>query len=162
MTSRECCDRNWKARRTQLNPCCSSYAGLWALRNPFTELAELTHGMSFLHNDLDRDIVDTVTGQNTSKRVIDFDQPAATVASAQSPMLLYKYNQNKLHAEELDFEYGFAKKVQLQRQRRRKAMVLSLLLGERRHVPVAVVDLLTLMIRSRDRRPGPRDHRRDD
>ncbi|GAA5892441.1 hypothetical protein JCM6882_005617 [Rhodosporidiobolus microsporus] len=48
----------------------TSYAGLWALQNPFTELAELTNGMRFLHDDLDRDIVDTVTGKKAKKRTI--------------------------------------------------------------------------------------------
>lgn len=59
----------------------TSYAGLWALHSrslaysalqfallillivtedPFTELAELTNGMRFLHDDLDREIVDQV------------------------------------------------------------------------------------------------------
>ncbi|GAA5989338.1 hypothetical protein JCM11641_002767 [Rhodosporidiobolus odoratus] len=48
----------------------TSYAGLFALQNPFTELAELTNGMRFLHDDLDREIVDTVTGKKAKKRTI--------------------------------------------------------------------------------------------
>ncbi|GAA5823449.1 hypothetical protein JCM5353_002152 [Sporobolomyces roseus] len=48
----------------------TSYAGLWALQNPFTELAELTDGMRFLHDELDREIVDQVTGKNQPKRII--------------------------------------------------------------------------------------------
>ncbi|GAA5853550.1 hypothetical protein JCM8547_002502 [Rhodosporidiobolus lusitaniae] len=48
----------------------TSYAGLWALQNPFTELAELTNGMRFLHDDLDKEIVDEVTGKNAKKRTI--------------------------------------------------------------------------------------------
>ncbi|GAA5983066.1 hypothetical protein JCM5350_006801 [Sporobolomyces pararoseus] len=48
----------------------TSYAGLWALQNPFTELAELTNGMRFLHDELDREIVDQVTGKDQPKRII--------------------------------------------------------------------------------------------
>ncbi|GAA5961886.1 hypothetical protein JCM3765_006423 [Sporobolomyces pararoseus] len=48
----------------------TSYAGLWALQNPFTELAELTNGMRFLHDELDREIVDHVTGKDQPKRII--------------------------------------------------------------------------------------------
>ncbi|GAA6059592.1 hypothetical protein JCM10212_005091 [Sporobolomyces blumeae] len=48
----------------------TSYAGLWALQNPFTELAELTHGMRFLHDDLDREIVDEITGKKQPKRIV--------------------------------------------------------------------------------------------
>ncbi|GAA6021131.1 hypothetical protein JCM11491_005648 [Sporobolomyces phaffii] len=48
----------------------TSYAGLWALQNPFTEIAELTNGMRFLHDELDREIVDKVTGKDTPKRII--------------------------------------------------------------------------------------------
>lgn len=51
----------------------SSYAGLWALRNPFTELVELTNGMAFLHDDLDREIVDTVTGKEAQRRMINLN-----------------------------------------------------------------------------------------
>ncbi|GAA5831469.1 hypothetical protein JCM11251_004034 [Rhodosporidiobolus azoricus] len=46
----------------------TSYAGLWALQNPFTELAELTNGMRFLHDDLDREIVNDATGKSRKKR----------------------------------------------------------------------------------------------
>jgi len=38
--------------------------------DPFTELAELTNGMRFLHDELDREIVDQVTGKNQPKRII--------------------------------------------------------------------------------------------
>ncbi|GAA5944393.1 hypothetical protein JCM1841_005567 [Sporobolomyces salmonicolor] len=48
----------------------TSYAGIWALQNPFTELAELTNGMRFLHDDLDAEIVRQVTGKSQKKRVI--------------------------------------------------------------------------------------------
>ncbi|GAA5915302.1 uncharacterized protein JCM6883_002390 [Sporobolomyces salmoneus] len=48
----------------------TSYAGLWALQNPFTELAELTNGMRFLHDELDREIVNHVTGKDQPKRII--------------------------------------------------------------------------------------------
>ncbi|GAA5887571.1 hypothetical protein JCM5296_002622 [Sporobolomyces johnsonii] len=48
----------------------TSYAGLWALQNPFTELAELTNGMRFLHDDLDSEIVGKATGKSTKKRII--------------------------------------------------------------------------------------------
>ncbi|ORY72739.1 hypothetical protein BCR35DRAFT_333916 [Leucosporidium creatinivorum] len=56
----------------------TSYAGLWALRNPFTELAELTNGMAFLHDGLDREILDTVTGKSAKKRVINLNAPNAS------------------------------------------------------------------------------------
>ncbi|GAA5954345.1 hypothetical protein JCM21900_005037 [Sporobolomyces salmonicolor] len=49
-----------------------SYAGLWALQNPFTftELAKLTNGMRFLYDDLGSEIVGQVTGKSQKKRVI--------------------------------------------------------------------------------------------
>lgn len=112
-----------------------SYAGLWALRNPFTELAELTHRMAFLHDDLDTEIVNTVihgdSKRSTRQSTILSPPPGPQLAS-QQPMLLYKFNQNQLHATELNFEYGLAREIQLQRARRRKAMVIALLLGEYR------------------------------
>ncbi|BGP12973.1 hypothetical protein JCM10213v2_000890 [Rhodosporidiobolus nylandii] len=58
----------------------TSYAGLFALQNPFTELAELTDGMRFLHDDLDREVVDDVTGKNAKKRTIYINDP--TLAGA--------------------------------------------------------------------------------
>ncbi|GAA5870259.1 hypothetical protein JCM1840_001604 [Sporobolomyces johnsonii] len=48
----------------------TSYAGLWALQNPFTELAELTNSMRFLHDDLDSEIVGQATGKSKKKRII--------------------------------------------------------------------------------------------
>ncbi|GJN91722.1 hypothetical protein Rhopal_004745-T1 [Rhodotorula paludigena] len=53
----------------------TSYAGLWALQNPFTELAELTNGMRFLHDDLDREIVNDATGKSARKRTINLNGP---------------------------------------------------------------------------------------
>jgi len=43
---------------------------LLSFADPFTELAELTNGMRFLHDELDREIVDQVTGKNQPKRII--------------------------------------------------------------------------------------------
>ncbi|GAA5866711.1 hypothetical protein JCM3774_001966 [Rhodotorula dairenensis] len=48
----------------------TSYAGLFALQNPFTELAELTDGMAFLGDTLDTEIVNSATGKDRQKRVI--------------------------------------------------------------------------------------------
>ncbi|GAA5979973.1 hypothetical protein JCM10908_001486 [Rhodotorula pacifica] len=52
----------------------TSYAGLFALQNPFTELAELTNGMAFLGDDLDTEIVNAATGKDRKKRVIYLDK----------------------------------------------------------------------------------------
>ncbi|GAA5850523.1 hypothetical protein JCM9279_007528 [Rhodotorula babjevae] len=45
----------------------TSYAGLFALQNPFTELAELTDAKHALPDSLDREIVDEVTGKSARK-----------------------------------------------------------------------------------------------
>ncbi|GAA5934177.1 hypothetical protein JCM3775_006927 [Rhodotorula graminis] len=45
----------------------TSYAGLFALQNPFTELAELTNAKHALPDSLDREIVDEVTGKSARK-----------------------------------------------------------------------------------------------
>ncbi|GAA6035307.1 hypothetical protein JCM8097_008809 [Rhodosporidiobolus ruineniae] len=62
----------------------TSYAGLWAHQNPFTELAELTNGMRFLHDDLDKEIVDAATGKSAKKRVIYLDKPTSSKKSKSS------------------------------------------------------------------------------
>ncbi|GAA5897443.1 hypothetical protein JCM8208_003273 [Rhodotorula glutinis] len=45
----------------------TSYAGLFALQNPFTELAELTDAKHALPDSLDREILDEVTGKSARK-----------------------------------------------------------------------------------------------
>ncbi|GAA6011580.1 hypothetical protein JCM8202_004076 [Rhodotorula sphaerocarpa] len=59
----------------------TSYAGLFALQNPFTELAELTQGMTLLGDGLDTEIVRSATGKDTKQRIINLDRGAQTPKS---------------------------------------------------------------------------------
>ncbi|GAA6047858.1 hypothetical protein JCM3770_004677 [Rhodotorula araucariae] len=58
----------------------TSYAGLFALQNPFTELAELTNAKHAMHDVLDREVLDEVTGKSARKarKVIQVDEPTSS------------------------------------------------------------------------------------
>ncbi|BGP36832.1 hypothetical protein JCM10449v2_000734 [Rhodotorula kratochvilovae] len=61
----------------------TSYAGLFALQNPFTELVELTNAKHAMHDALDREIVDEVTGKSARKarKVINLNAPTSSKKS---------------------------------------------------------------------------------
>ncbi|KAK4058179.1 hypothetical protein OIO90_000918 [Microbotryomycetes sp. JL221] len=97
-----------------------SYAGLFALRNPFTELAELTNGMDLMHDTLDREIVDEIVVKERS--------PSLSALHSDKPNVPYKFHVvDDKHLEALDFEYGFARGQRKQRELSRKRMVIALL-----------------------------------
>ncbi|GAA5922132.1 uncharacterized protein JCM15063_003197 [Sporobolomyces koalae] len=128
----------------------TSYAGLWALQNPFTELAELTNGMRFLHDELDREIVDQVTGKALPKRIIHVNgvysrgspKPSTQPSAKQAPSTSWfkrsvpgsndqdkiRYIQAQDYASEKDLEYGFARQQHVDRLQFRKKMIIALLL----------------------------------
>ncbi|KAK4054772.1 hypothetical protein OIV83_000696 [Microbotryomycetes sp. JL201] len=86
----------------------TSYAALFALRNPFTELAELTRGMDLMKEALDREIVD---------EVIHNKPPRSSVGSVTGGTGVFKYHVvDDKHLESLDFEYGFARGQRKQRE----------------------------------------------
>ncbi|BGP21858.1 hypothetical protein Rt10032_c01g0555 [Rhodotorula toruloides] len=59
----------------------TSYAGLFALQNPFTELEALTRdNMCFFHDVYDDDVVNEMTGRSGRKRVMNLKDPRLTAS----------------------------------------------------------------------------------
>ncbi|KAM0793086.1 hypothetical protein ACM66B_000569 [Microbotryomycetes sp. NB124-2] len=99
----------------------TSYAALFALRNPFTELAELTRGMDFMKEALDREIVDEVIHNKPARSNVN----VAYGNAANAPFKFHVVDDK--HLESLDFEYGFARGQRKQRELNRKRLVIALL-----------------------------------
>ncbi|KAL8276504.1 hypothetical protein RQP46_011105 [Phenoliferia psychrophenolica] len=124
----------------------TSYAGLWALHNPFTELSELTNGMRFLDDDLDREIIDQAVSSVKPNR----KQPSNPKSSLRAPTksrksrgppppapffgsrLTFlsasaKIKPSESSIAEKDLPYTYAQERRLERANRRKKIVITLL-----------------------------------
>ncbi|KAM0753688.1 hypothetical protein T439DRAFT_332249 [Meredithblackwellia eburnea MCA 4105] len=125
----------------------TSYAGLWALHNPFTELAELTSGMKFLHDNLDSEIVDQIVPKLPGKKTKKSNSPEIRPNPRDDPpsfggsRLSYfsrvinhgndrmKALEQEVDGAEKNVQYGFAEQQRLERSIRRKKLIVALLLS---------------------------------
>ncbi|KAI5480027.1 hypothetical protein MNV49_001992 [Pseudohyphozyma bogoriensis] len=123
----------------------TSYAGLWALNNPYTELEVITSSSRWLHDDLDQEIMDKIIPQNGKKKSSRskvkssksappppvkakfYGSRASLYSSNMTADARIRYLNSEVDGAERDLVYGFPRQKQLERSSQRKKLIIALL-----------------------------------